>query len=112
MSVAVHESRDNAATGGVEPLVPGRSGGRCRDSLAVDHEGGVAHEPERSLAEGGLARHEEADIVDDEGARCAQDRLMQLVGDVDGPVPAVTDDFAAVHEHMPHVWSAPANTTA
>ena len=65
MRVAVHEPRDHAAAGGIDPLIRGRprplDGG---DALALDHEGRVAHEPERPLADHRVGRDEETDVVD------------------------------------------------
>ena len=65
MRVAVDETRDHAASPGVDAFV----GGRARrldgaDALAVDHHRRVAADPERPVAERRVVGDEQPDVVD------------------------------------------------
>ena len=117
VGVAVDEPRDHAAAARVEPLVRGRAGALDRrDALALDHQRRVAHEPERALAEGGVAGDEQPDVVDHERAHAAhrpRSTRSSSRGDVDDTCAAVAHDRAAVDDHVgARPPALAANTTA
>ena len=67
MRVTVDEARDNAAAVRVEALVAGSAGGLDRrHSLALDHQRGVADDPQGTLPALRFVRDEEPDVVDDQ----------------------------------------------
>ena len=50
MGVAVHESRDDAAAAGVEPLVPRSAGALDAATRSPSITTAASHQPERTLA--------------------------------------------------------------
>ena len=65
VGMAVDEARKHAPPPGVEMLVRVGAGALDRDHrLVLDHERRVAHDPERPLADLGIVRDQEPDVVD------------------------------------------------
>ena len=90
---------------GVDPLVGGRAGRRHgHDPSVLDHDRGVANEPERAVAEAGIVGDEQADAVDDERGHAAAphgvDGLGERGRDRDRHVLAVADDPAPADHHV------------
>jgi hypothetical protein len=70
--VAVDEARDDAAAARVDAPVAGRARALDRRHAPVlDHQRGVADDPERAVAERGLVGDEHADVVDDQRGHSA-----------------------------------------
>ena len=117
MGVAVDEARDHAAAVGVEPLVGRRAGAarsRATRSPSITTRG-VAHDPERPVAERRVVRDEQADVVDDERVIAASPRGSPRAARAATSIVACRpsrDDLAAVDDHVVTSAALAANTTA
>ena len=66
--MTVDEAGDHAAPPGVEALIGDRAGGLDRDHpVLAEDERGVADDAQRALAAVRIVRHEQADVVEDQG---------------------------------------------
>ena len=98
--VRVDEARDHAPPLRVDPLV--RRGARALDGgdeAVLDHQRGVAEEPERALAEGLVVGDEQPDVVDDE----AHTTSLSAAATSKRGVAAVADDPVAADHHVADV---------
>ena len=106
VGVAVDEARDHAAAGRVEAPIGGNPRALHRGHpVALEDEGRVAHDPQRTLAQRRVVGDQQADVVDRQRAHHGSMAIAcaELGGHVEIEMDAVADDEPASDDHVANV---------